>query len=912
MSILDRFMQGGPAEHHNIAPFFGLHPGDTAEGIRKQLQELRDEGIYSITVEYSQKPGSMEKTKFDGDFYAAAKELCSALRELRMTFWLQDAAPFPTGYASGALEQPENADKGKLFIEERHLHVTGPYPGAVFRIDNLLHSVTGAALRDPGELVKISSRKIIGIAAYRIDPDNRMEDGSAIDLHDDLQDGFLYWNVPAGHWRIYVLFTTYENHGRKSYINLLSRDSVALQIAHVHQPVYEHLRAHLGQEWNGFFYDEPEIGNVPEGLRENFEITCGMRQHSANDNISLPWSAEMPQEMESRDPEWIIHLPYLYYDGQGQESTTRYHYMDAVTSLICRNYNGQVYSWMKERGVPYIGHVLEDENSHSRLGCGCGHYFRAQYYQDMAGIDLISAQHMPGCDRATSWYGASNGDGAFYHYMLAKLASSEAHLNPLKNGMSFCEVFAVYGPMMSPKYRKYLLNHLLVNGINHFIFGGAETFGLPAGYMRQLAAYTDRMCHLLQNTKPVIRTAVLYHADMEWAGKTEYSYVPAGELARHQISYDIIPADVFSYPERYDAKFEDGLSVNGHSYDALIIPGCEHIPESVAAFAKRALQAGYPVMVTDYMPTELCGNGRAADMDAATLVSADHLAEEILKVTSPDLVIRGDAPWIRTMMRMDGNAPIWIVHNEAPCGTADLAIETGSSETMCALDPLTGEEEELGSGEILLHLEQFQLKILFYEKDGIRGGGAAVKAESSADGGRHTSSAGHRGNQAGEGREILIPEDGWQISATREAAGEPERTPFSSLGDMSAPDRLGRDFSGKLLYELRINFSEANARHGACVLDLGQVFECASVCVNGQEAGMRFTAPYRFDITELLRTGENRITVEVFNNPVNQRQNVVLGLPYQNFNASPYFVQEPAGILGPVKLMVYGMPGQES
>lgn len=904
MSILDGFMQGGSAEHHAIAPFFGLHPGDTAEGIREQLKKLYDEGIYSITVEYSQKSGSMEKSKFDEKFYAAAEELCSVLQELGMTFWLQDAAPFPTGYASGALEQPENAENGKLFIEERHVHVTGPYPGAVIRIDNLLHSVTGAALRDPGELVKIPTRKIIGIVAYRIDSENRMEDGAAIDLCGYLQDGFLCWDVPEGHWRIYVLFTTYENHGRKKYINLLSRDSVALQIAHVHQPVYEHLREHLGQEWNGFFYDEPEIGNVPEGLRENFEITCGMRQHCANDNISLPWSAEMPQEMESRDPEWLIHIPYLYYDGHGQEGTTRYHYMDAVTSLVCRNYNGQVYAWMKEHGVPYIGHVLEDENSHARLGCGCGHYFRAQYYQDMAGIDLISAQHMPGCDISTSWYGASNGDGAFYHYMLSKLASSEAHCNPLKNGMSFCEVFAAYGPMMSPKYRKYLLDHLLVNGINHFIFGGAETFGLPVGYMKQLAAYTDRMCHLLQHTRPVIRTAVLYHADMEWAGKTEYSYVPAGELARHQISYDIIPADVFSYPERYDAKFEDGLSVNGHSYDALIIPGCEHIPESVAAFAKRTLQAAYPVLVTDYMPLELCGNGRAADMDAVTLVSADHLAEEILKVTSPDLVIRGDAPWIRTMMRMNGDEPLWVIHNEAPCSTADLVIETGSSENMCAMDPLTGEVEELGSGEIFLHLEQFQLKILFHEKNFVRSGCTGDNAAPCEGSGDRAISARLCVNHVGEGRDILISEDGWQISAAKEAAGEPERTPFSTLGDMSAPERLGRDFSGKLLYELCINYSEEYERHGACVLDLGQVFECARVCVNGQEAGMRFTAPYRFDITVLLRNGENRISVEVFPNPVNQRQNAVLGLPYQNFNASPYFIQEPAGILGPVKLTI--------
>lgn len=411
---------------HRIAPFFGLHPGNKREELVRQLKTLRDRGFYQVTVEYSAAQGTLEKASFDESFFTAAEELCAALNELGMSFWLQDAAPFPTGNANGAYELPENLDKGKLYIEEHHVDLVGPREHAVIRMNNLLHFFYGAALKDPGELAKAATRQRCSVVAYQVNEDHKLVDDSAVSLDPYIKDEFLTWNVPEGHWRVFVIYTTRENHGRKNYMNPMSKDSVALQIKNVHTPIYEKLKGHLGKEWLGFFYDEPEIGNTDEGVENVFHILPGRRQNIANDIVSMPWSSEMPEEMGRRDSDWLLHVPYLYYDGEGAEGSFRYLYMDAVTSLVQENYNGQVYAWMKERNIPYIGHVLEDENSHARLGCGFGHYFRAVHHQDMAGIDLISAQLMPGDDLLTAWYGSGNGDGEFYHYMLAKLARRQA------------------------------------------------------------------------------------------------------------------------------------------------------------------------------------------------------------------------------------------------------------------------------------------------------------------------------------------------------------------------------------------------------------------------------------------------------------------------------------------------------
>ena len=49
-------------------------------------------------------------------------------------------------------------------------------------------------------------------------------------------------------------------------------------------------------------------------------------------------------------------------------------------------------------------------------------------------------------------------------------------------------------------------------------------------------------------------------------------------------------------------------------------------------------------------------------------------------------------------------------------------------------------------------------------------------------------------------------------------------------------------------------------------LDLGGVMVLATVRVNGKEAGGVWTFPYRLDITEEVKEGENTLEITVYNN----------------------------------------------
>ena len=49
------------------------------------------------------------------------------------------------------------------------------------------------------------------------------------------------------------------------------------------------------------------------------------------------------------------------------------------------------------------------------------------------------------------------------------------------------------------------------------------------------------------------------------------------------------------------------------------------------------------------------------------------------------------------------------------------------------------------------------------------------------------------------------------------------------------------------------------------VLDLGRVGQSARLVLNGRDMGVRFTAPYVFDVTDAILDGENSVEVTVGN-----------------------------------------------
>ena len=883
----------GERRHNFIAPFVKLAPQDTKESIEQKMKRLADTGIRSMVLEYGDMAGGLNQiTPFDDVLFTRMRWVSDLCLKYQMTFFIQDAAPFPTGAANGLLEQEAYKKLNKVYLDERHMDVMGPARGRTFLISQLTRCVRGS-MDNPEYMQKFMSTEpeILAVVALPRKEGKLAFHGARI-LTDLVKNGVLHWDVPEGNWRIFILLTTFLG-GREHYINLLDRESVRLLVDQIHLPTYRAMEDVLGKTWLGFFYDETEVGNV---TGYHFDAALGTTPQGSGTQMVLPWSKEMPRLCrEAFGEQWESALPFLWYQSSGHDwNRIRYTYMSIVSKEISRNYNGQVHEFCAERGILYFGHNLEDENSHARLGCGPVHYFRMQKYQDMAGIDLVGGQIMPGCDEGNSWYGAVDGDGEFYHYALAKLASSEAHISPNKKGRSLVEDFALYGSVADPKIRKFVIDHLLINGINHFVH--ADPFGtsISDDYLRKLNHYTNGMCEWMQDSVHHIKAAVLYHGEAEWSGKYQLLQKPARELARHQISYDIVPADVFEDREFYRTDTSDGLEINGHSYEILIIPYCEFLPLSVAKFLKEAEKKHFPVVFTDAYPNAVAEDLTPLDRCAAEAVSLGQLAGYVAEKVNADVALDGYFPYIRYMRLEKEGRQCLFLHNENPGKAADFALECDIEDKLADLDLLEDSlyavpSEKGGMGRKLrIHLEPLESVLLVSVSDEEE---PCKKRPSRAKGG-------------------IVCDGVWDI------VGKPAQPkamfPIPGLEEeekqgFHCREELLRDvyelspdseFAGTVTYQTDIGLSGQSYS----TLDLGEVYGACRVRLNGHELGSRLSAPYLFDISGVVREGENHLEVEV---ELSDARHTPKGFEVMmsSLCATVYAALEPGGLFGPVRFV---------
>lgn len=823
----------------------------------------------------------MALNPFDDAWWERLAWISEICKKKSMTYLIQDAAPFPTGAANGWLEKEEYKHLNKLYITERHMDIKGPYPEGKFLVGDKVASPNGDYQINTGN--PADCRLLSVCALKRENDDSSNFEDICIALDDHVQDGVLYWNVPVGSYRIFVIYETYEEGGRKGYMNLLDPESVQLQIKAVHQPHYEHLKDELGQTWLGFFYDETEIGNVTNLHGYIFDMLPGRHPLGNNVSIALPWSRYMPELCrDCLGDDYAAMLPMLWYDGQKRHAQVRFHYMDIVSKQIAKNYNTQVYAWCHERNILYIGHNLEDENSHAHLGCGPVHYFRMQEGQDMAGIDLIGGQNLPGMDSAFSWFGAHDSDGEFYHYGLAKLASSAGHIDPKKKNRSFCELLAVYGKVAGPKLRKYVVDHLLVNGINNMIFAEALSQRHAMKYNRLLDDYTNRMCHLFNDIHVTSEVALLYHAESEWTDDAQYFQRVGHALAAHQISYDVVPQDIFIKTDFYKTDTKHGLTVNGIVYKTLVIPGCKQIPEAVLTFASKAKQQGFPVIVTDNYPESVCENGASVPEDMMAVVATNNLAEHLKTLFDMDFDTDHEEPYLRYhhFMRSEGN--YYFLHNENALADIDCTVYMQMTAPVYKLDmmnmtvsPVKATDTKDGA-KIKVHLGKYEAALYF--------SGELPEEIEITDTAQNVCWQ-------------ILDDQKWHITLVRTDGKTEKIYENTQLFNINGKDGAPF-FFGNIVYETKLEGNFAHVK----VLSLGQVEEACTLWVNGQLAGVKIAEPYMFDVSGMLKDGYNSIKIIVQNSPAHEKQKLDMQALFEAGSGTGYTSLPQGGLLGPMML----------
>jgi hypothetical protein len=142
--------------------------------------------------------------------------------------------------------------------------------------------------------------------------------------------------------------------------------------------------------------------------------------------------------------------------------------------------------------------------------------------------------------------------------------------------------------------------------------------------------------------------------------------------------------------------------------------------------------------------------------------------------------------------------------------------------------------------------------------------------------------------------------------------GAPTSARFERLEDWTTrPEEGIRHYSGIATYRTRFDLPAAEGEQlgGARFLDLGEVQVMARVRVNGVDCGVAWTAPWRVDVGDALRPGENSLEIEVANLWPNRMigdaaapESAVSRTTYRPYEASDPLL--PSGLLGPVTLQV--------
>lgn len=820
--IIRELLNGNSGDY--IFPFFWQH-GEDEQMLRKMMKVINESGCKSVCIESRPHPD------FCGPkWWQDMDVILDEARTRNMKVWILDDSHFPTGFANGAVKRAPVELHRQSVVTSRKV-IKGKERDLELNLTKLFPPKLNI-----GNFAAVSATKFMSKGAP-VFTDDRILSVTALDKNGNVTDipfentGMVRWHKPAGEYKIYVTGLS-RNYGiHREYINMMSEESCRILIDEVYEKHWDHYKDDFGKTILGFFSDEPELGN---GIYMTGSNRLGT-------GIDLPYSAELEEELKkSLGADWKNRLLFIWdNDFPEKAAEVRYLFMDAVTKLVRRDFSEQIGRWCNEHGVRYIGHVIEDNNSHSRTGMSLGHYFRGLNGQNMSGIDDIGGQVLPqGEDlKIKTFFG--DRDGEFYHFALGNLGASMAAVDPKKNGDAMCEIFGNYGWSEGVRMEKYLAEHFMVRGINHFVphaFTGKEfpDPDCPPHFYAQghnpqyrhfgkIVEYMNRVCTLLSGGHRDSKVAVLYNAEFEWMGDSMFVQKPLRKLYEAQIMADTIPFDALTETERYHTEFTDKLKINNQEYEMLVVPHTQFItPEMKTVLDKLSI----PVLFVDGLPKVL---GSDEPVEYAT-TSLDQLVSEV----------RAKINFVRIY-------PL----------NKDIRLLEYTNEDRIYY--LLNESDKTFEGTITLNPEE-----KYYEYDAWNNRVYALEGNKI----RLVPSKGMiiiRGEPDAELLSERITCDGekYQLISFERSVCEAVNYPaFEKKKEIVLPDNYALEdkrFSGFIRYEKSV---ELNA-HKKTVLQISDAYEGVEVFLNGHSLGIQVVPEFVYDLTDYLIEGNNDIVIEV-------------------------------------------------
>lgn len=276
-------------------------------------------------------------------------------------------------------------------------------------------------------------------------------------------------------------------------------------------------------------------------------------------------------------------------------------------------------------------------------------------------------------------------------------------------------------------------------------------------------------------------------------------------------------------------------------------------------------------------------------------VYPDRSAEDALRAENvpADVTASSDAP-LHWTHRSTSDADLYFVSNQSAGrfeGTVQFRVRGRGVELWDAVDGSsspTGYSIGEQTTGVRLELAPFASRFIVFRGDALKPEFTVLQASRAT---------------------LATLEGPWNVEFL-DGQGAPSLTqlPASASWTESADPAI-RYYSGRAKYTRTIAIPEAwRAGDRRVELDLGEVSELARVRINDRDLGVLWNAPFRRDVTDALRTGDNRIEIIVTNYWANR----LIGdeqpgaTRYTFTPIRPYAASSPlrrSGLSGPVRLV---------
>ena len=848
-------------EKSYLCPLFWQHH-ESENALRREIQMMNENGIGSFIVEARPHPHYLRE-----EWWSDLRILIDEAEKRNMGVWIFDDGSYPSGTADGLIRK-HYPQYTKKYLACRYVDAIGPMKGSSVLIEPWLEK---------------EEKLIAVVAGRRLDGLDLMDLESYMDVTEAVEDGILYWDIPEGEWRITILKQT-EKGGEewtKDYLNPLEPEGTQAFLDFVYEAHYEHFKEEFGKTIKGFFTDEPRFGSA-----SNYHSHLGSRE-------VIPWSDTLLDELSGGGlGDFKKLLPALFFESGERTPDVRFLYMDAVSRRFGTYFIGQIGDWCRAHKVRLIGHVIEENGAHARLGYGPGHYFRAMDGMDASGIDVVNNIY-PGRTQGKYLTMFNDYDTDFNHWGLSKMASSAAHLDEKKHGLAVCEAFGAYGWSEGLKTMKWITDAMCVRGINtiiphafspkefpdpdcppHFYAGGNNPqFPL----FHKWSSYANRVCDRISGGTHIAPAAVLYHAEAEWGGAYEPFEKVVKCLMQSQIDCDVVPADILCDREKTEIR-RGSFSVNGEIYETLIVPYAEYLPPVMEDSLKELAGAGIPVIFVKEYPKRFYLREEFVPEEGMFCMKKEELASFLYNRGIWDIHLSEPCEYLAYYHYRKGEKDFYFLVNEDIHRDVEAEITFKEERTAIWYDAMENQRYRVKQGRteggriVSVTLKPYESAFLVFGESDLE----EVK---------------ERTDWRQKVQCQTLSGEGWDISMRSFGQGKAfEPVSMRTLENLSAPNHFPR-FSGTIRYEKSFQGKAGKA----VLISLGDVYEAAQVFVNGTLAGEKICPPYQLEVDgKLIQDGENRLTVEVTN---------TLAKAYHDNVFDRFWVQEPSGLLGPVEIV---------